>query len=127
MKIPKSLQESAAPVDPAPPESGVEVHLALYSDPSAAPRRFAGVFASAPRLDELIELPDERETYRVIEVRRSIRGLTELKPDAAGSMDAAYERIAKRGVPFADEIVFVVAEGEVEEEAKGADESDAPN
>lgn len=117
MKIPKSLQESAVPVDPAPVENGVEVHLTLFTDPNAEPRRFAGVFVSAPRLDELIELPGETAVYRVVEVRRSVRSLAELKPDVAGSLDAAYERLAKRGVPYADEIVFVVAEGEAEAEA----------
>lgn len=121
MKIPKSLQEAAVPVDPTPPESGVEVHLALYADPSAEPRRFAGVFASAPRLDELIEIPGETAVYRVLEVRRSVRGLVELKPDASGKLDSAYERLAKRGVPFADEIIFVVAEGEAEAEEESTE------
>lgn len=124
MKLPKSIHESAVPVDPAPPESGVEVHLALYDDPNAEPRRFAGVFASAPRLDELIEMPGETGVYRVIEVRRSVRGLAELKPDASGALDAAFDRLAKRGVPFADEIVFVIAEVEVEAET-GGDEPEA--
>lgn len=117
VKIPKSLQETAAPVDPAPVEGGVEVHLALYTDPNAEPRRFAGVFVSAPTLDEHIEIPGESEVYRVVEVRRSVSGLVELKPDASGALDAAYERLAKRGVPFADEIVFIVAESVPEDES----------
>lgn len=120
MKIPKSLQETAAPLDPAPVEGGVEVHLSLYSEPEGAPRQFAGVFVSSPALDETIEIPGEEGVYRVIEVRRSVRGLFEIKPDANGSVDAAYDRLAKRGVPFADEIVFVVAELET---AEGAEEA----
>lgn len=115
MKIPKSLQETAAPVDPAPVEGGVEVHLSLYSGEEGAPRQFAGVFVSSPALDETIEIPGEEGVYRVTEVRRSVRGLFEIKPDANGSVEAAYDRLVKRGVPYADEIVFVVAEIETVE------------
>ena len=109
MKIPKSLQESAAPVDSQAPESGVEVHLALVLL-EGEPRRFAGVFAAAPGLDETLEIEGDAGVYRVTEVRRSVRGLHELKPDANGSMEAAYDRLYKRGAPFADELVFVTAE-----------------
>ncbi|RYG87441.1 hypothetical protein EON77_02140 [bacterium] len=114
MKIPKSLQETAAPVDPVPVEGGVEVHLTLYPEGESAPRLFAGVFTSSPALDETIEIPGEEGVYRVTDVRRSVRGLFEIKPDANGSVEAAYERLVKRGVPFADEIVFVVAEAETD-------------
>lgn len=109
MKIPKSLQESASPVDPHPPEAGVEVHLALYPV-EGEPRRFAGVFAAAPGLDETFELEGVEGVYRVTEVRRSVRGLHELKADASGSLEGAYDRLYKRGAPFADELVFVTAE-----------------
>lgn len=95
-------------------EGGVEVHLTLHPV-EGGPRRFAAVFVAPPALDEVIELAEEEErTYRVTEVRRSLRGLLELKPDAEGSLNAAYERLAKRGVPYADEIVFVLAEEELE-------------
>ena len=74
---------------------------------------------SSPALDETIEIPGEEGAFRVTEVRRSVRGLFEIKPDANGSVDAAYDRLVKRGVPYADEIVFVVAELET---AEGTDE-----
>lgn len=100
-------------MDAAPPEEGVEVHITLQSLEGET-RRLVGLFAAPPMLDEVLELAGEDRTYRVAEVRRSLRGLTELKPDADGSLTAAYDRLAKRGVPFADELVFVYAEEEAE-------------
>ncbi len=125
MKIPKSLQESAPAVDPQGPEAGVEVHVSLYPL-EGEPRRFAGIVASAPGLDELLEIEGDAGVYRVTEVRRSLRGMTELKPDLKGTLDGAYDRLYKRGVPLADELVFVTAEAETETDGEeGAEEEGA--
>lgn len=112
VKLPKNLA-AGEPLDPAPPEQGVEVHITLQPLEGET-RRLVGLFAAPPMLDEVLELAGEERTYRVAEVRRSLRGLAEIKPDASGSLDTAYERLAKRGVPLADELVFVYAEEEAE-------------